>query len=155
MWFLASLVGLVAITSVSHAETAIICDQKVDYKAGQSAEVLSDEAKALVGIWDGEVVFDLNARMCAGWLIEDVAADGKIRARYAYSSATSAIHNVVKMGVSPFNTGRFQNGAMIMPAKRFSYELRKAGDNELQGYFLMDGRRLEAKFIRRRGPYGM
>lgn len=152
MQFALSL-GLTVAASIAHAETVTICDQRVEYTVNHRPETLSPEAKVLFGVWDGEVLFGIRARMCAGWLIGRIDDNGQFSAKYAYNTATPGINNTAKFGVGTWNGGQYQNGMMVMRGARNSYELRRISENELEGFFILgDGLKYEAKFKRRKAP---
>jgi hypothetical protein len=150
--FTLALFGLVVGAPVVHAETVTVCDQKIEYTVAHRPETLSPEAKALFGVWDGEVLWDARARSCVGLLMGRIDENGNFDTKYAHNAAQVGINNVAKMGVINWRNGSYQNGLLKVGGPKSGFELRKVGQEVLEGHLIRDGQRFEAKFKGRKPP---
>jgi hypothetical protein len=143
------LFGLLVGAFATHAESTTICSQRVDYTPKFQKESLPPEQRALWGIWEGEALFGIAARWCIGFLIGRIDEKGEPAVIYAYTSATTGINNVAKIGVAPWRGGRYANGVLTLKGEA-SFELTKTSEDTLEGFIIVDTRRWEAKLKKRK-----
>lgn len=145
-----SAVQPVVTASAVQADTVTICSQKIDNSLRHQRETLPPEQQALWGIWDGEVRFHAQSRLCAGWLFGRINEQGEPSAIYAYDSSSSGLLNNAKMGTVTWKGGRYQNGTLVMKGSPASFDLRKVNDDTLQGSYIEAGHSYPATFRRRK-----
>lgn len=156
------------------AETVTICAQTIDNSLRHQRATLPPERRSaeqqasgqvaadslapnslapnslvLWGIWEGEVRFHAQSRLCAGWLFGRIDEHGEPSAIYAYNGAGSAALNNTRMGALPWRGGQYRNGTLVMTGSPASYALRRRDADTLEGSYIEAGHSYPATFKRR------
>jgi hypothetical protein len=150
--FVAAL--LVSSPLASQAETLTLCGQKVDYRPAASTGG-SASSSDLIGIWVGDILgtnvaYSVDYLRCWALAIEDVGADGKIKAQLVLADSTRNMHTGGRYGTQGSVrawVGRLgANGATMRFASangRTSYELKRSDATKMEGRMTLasgDGR---------------
>ena len=136
--------------SAVNTETVTICSQTVDNSLRHQREALPSEQQDLWGIWDGEVLFHAQFRLCVGWLFDRINAKGELDAIYVYNTSGSGVLNNARMGTVTWKGGSYQNGTLVMKGPPASFELRKVSADTLQGSYIEAGNSYPVTFKRRK-----
>ncbi|HTE81337.1 MAG TPA: hypothetical protein VK634_11670 [Reyranella sp.] len=159
MKYLRDALGIVAALLVSsplasQAETLTLCGQKVDYRPAASTSG-SASSGDLVGIWVGDILgtnvaYSVDYLRCWALAIEDVGADGKIKAQLVLADSTRNMHTGGTYGtqgtVRAWVGQLGANGATMRFATAnggTSYDLQRSDATKMQGRMILpsgDGR---------------
>jgi hypothetical protein len=129
------------------AETTTICGQTVNYFIAPPAAALSSELRAYHGIWTGDAKVSSGVSegiMCIGFVIESIAPDATVGAKYIWGDGVKFPANGARMSIKPGVStwvGKIAGNALnfVSGDRKYSFELRVSG-NEMRGlFFTPDG----------------
>ena len=130
------------------AETTTICEQTVNYTIAPPAAALSSELRSYQGIWTGDAKVSSGVSegiMCIGFVIESIAPDAAVGAKYIWGDGIKFPANGARMAIKPgVRTwmGKLAGNGLsfVSGDRKYSYELHVSG-NEMRGlFFTPDGR---------------
>lgn len=140
---LAAVVLLVASAGAVRAETAAICGQRVEYTINPPGADVAGEARPFSGKWVGfsMVSFGSNeGEMCIGFIFESFGPRDRIVAKYIWGDTikigANGSSSIIKPGANTWIGTLTGNVAHFVSADRkYTYDLRASGVDELRGYF--------------------
>jgi hypothetical protein len=138
------------------AETATICGQRVEYTITPPAADTPAAVRGFSGVWEGETWVPTNngteVSMCIGFVIERIAPDASVGARYVWGGQIQYHGNgiAIKPGVRPWE-GRVEGNVVrfVNRSGRRSFEFRMTGTNSMRGVCSSPDGRGDAALTRR------
>lgn len=127
-------------SAAGRAETATICGQRVEYTISPPAADTPAAVRAFPGVWEGETWVPTNngteVSMCIGFVIERIAPDASVGAKYVWGSQVQYHGNGIAIapGVRPWE-GRVVGDVIHFANRsgRRSFEFRMTGANAMRG----------------------